>query len=336
MSYLDESGQPVYPDGHGYPCPGAASSSQRPQGSGPHSGRGMAPSSSTWLCRWRCSRCSSPCAVERQTAARTPDGLRITRNLSRMRAPGSEIEQHPLKAWKEYRHRWVRLLGKEAGGFRWHDRNRAIKWKKFAGMRRVDFMLCQILESLEQNRPEYAMAQVVQCMKCLHEFSRQGSWRAAWPLTHMIDPFDMDGHGGDDVEMEVIMSWLRRTTFAQRSRAARPGCPSWCQTTARAQGMATQLGRPQPHLPGRVRPPRRRRLQRPRRRRRAPRAEGPHRLGPAEIARAPGARAEVDTGSWGDWPAVESLGAFLSRAGTGAASLGCPRPRLKRWPRSLR
>ena len=103
----------------------------------------------------------------------------------------------------------MRLLGKEAGGFRWHDRNRAIKWKKFAGMRRVDFMLCQILESLEQNRPEYARAQVVQCMKCLHGFSCQGSWRAAWPFTHMIDPFDMDGHGGDDVEMEVNMSWLR-------------------------------------------------------------------------------------------------------------------------------
>ena len=25
----------------------------------------------------------------------------------------------------------------------------------------------------------------------------------------MVDPWDLDGHGGDDVEMEVIMSWLR-------------------------------------------------------------------------------------------------------------------------------
>ena len=46
-------------------------------------------------------------------------------------------------------------------------------------------------------------------MKAMHEFSRQGSWRSAWPLTHMVDPYDMDGHGGDDVEMEVVMSWLR-------------------------------------------------------------------------------------------------------------------------------
>ena len=100
-------------------------------------------------------------------------------------------------------------MGKWAGGFRWHDRNRATKWNNFACMRWLDFMLCQILESLEQNRPEFARAQVVQCMKCLHEFSRQGSWRAAWPLTHKVDPFDIDGHGGDSVEMDVIMSWLR-------------------------------------------------------------------------------------------------------------------------------
>ena len=135
--------------------------------------------------------------------------LRISRNLSRMRSLEARIEAEPLRTWRQYRARWVKLLGKEGGGFRWHDRNRAIKWKKYGGMRRVDFMLCQVLESLEQDRPEFARAQVVQCMKCLHEFSRHGSWKASWPLTHMVDPWDLDGHGGDDVEMEVIMSWLR-------------------------------------------------------------------------------------------------------------------------------
>ena len=137
------------------------------------------------------------------------DGLRISRNLSRMRSLEAQIEAEPLRTWRQYRARWVKLLGKEGGGFRWHDRTRAIKWKKYGGMRRVDFMLCQVLDSLEQDHPEFARAQVVQCMKCLHEFSRHGSWKASGPLTHMVDPWDLDGHGGDDVEMEVIMSWLR-------------------------------------------------------------------------------------------------------------------------------
>ena len=56
-------------------------------------------------------------------------------------------------------------------------------------------------------------------MKALHEFSKLGSWRAAWPLTYMVDPFDLDGHGGDDVEMEVIMSYLR-TKDDLRSKVA--------------------------------------------------------------------------------------------------------------------
>ena len=70
-------------------------------------------------------------------------------------------------------------------------------------------MLCQILESMEQGKTAYAQGQVVQCMNALHEVSKMGSWRAAWPLTYMVDPFDLDGHGGDDVEMEVTMSYLR-------------------------------------------------------------------------------------------------------------------------------
>ena len=147
------------------------------------------------------------------------DGLRITRNLSRMRALAEDLEKSPKKVHREYRHRWVKSLGKEAGGFRWHDRNRAIKWKKFTSMRRVDFMFCQILESMEQGKTAYAQGQVVQCMKALHEFSKLGSWRAAWPLTYMVDPFDLDGHGGDDVEMEVIMSYLR-TKDDLRSKVA--------------------------------------------------------------------------------------------------------------------
>ena len=86
-------------------------------------------------------------------------------------------------------------------------------------MRRVDFMLCQNLESMEQGKTAYAQGQVVQCMKALHEFSKLGSWRAAWPLTYMVDPFDLDGHGGDDVEMEVIMSCLQ-TKDDLRSKVA--------------------------------------------------------------------------------------------------------------------
>ena len=54
-----------------------------------------------------------------------------------------------------------------------------------------------------------ARGQVVQCLKSLHEFSNHGSWRAAWPLSFMRDPLNRFHHGGDEAEMEVVLSWLK-------------------------------------------------------------------------------------------------------------------------------
>ena len=53
------------------------------------------------------------------------------------------------------------------------------------------------------------MAQVCQCLKALHEFSNQGSWRTAWPLTMQIDPLRSHSHGGNEVEMETVLGYLR-------------------------------------------------------------------------------------------------------------------------------
>ena len=137
------------------------------------------------------------------------DGLRVLRCLGRMRALREDIEKNPNRTWKEFKQMWVTELGSEDRAFRWTDVNRFVKWKKYTSLKRCHWMLCHILESLEKNEPEYARAQVVQCMKALQEFPNTGSWRAAWELTHMVDPLRPQKHGGTEVEMETIMGLLK-------------------------------------------------------------------------------------------------------------------------------
>ena len=49
----------------------------------------------------------------------------------------------------------------------------------------------------------------MQCMKALHEFSNFGAWKTAWPMTHIVDPLDKYSHGGNEVEMETVLSFLK-------------------------------------------------------------------------------------------------------------------------------
>ena len=137
------------------------------------------------------------------------DGLRVVRNLGRMRALKGRLRSQPNRIYTEFRERWVEELGADGRPRKWTDRNKAIRWKKFASIRRADWMMSNVLESLDRGETAIARAQVVQCMKALHEFTNFGTWRAAWPMTFMIDPLERYQNGGDEVEMETVLGWLR-------------------------------------------------------------------------------------------------------------------------------
>ncbi len=139
------------------------------------------------------------------------DGLRVMRNLGRMRALREHLEAEPDKVYWEYRRHWVAELGAEGRAFRWTDSHKAVKWKKYASIKRMDWMLCHLVETLDTGNAALARAQGVQCMKALREFTNFGSWRAAWPMTHMTDPLRRYTHGGMEAETEVVLGWLRTT-----------------------------------------------------------------------------------------------------------------------------
>ena len=101
-----------------------------------------------------------------------------------------------------------------------------INWGKFKSMKRCHAMLCHVLEldSRAQTRPERqaVRAQIIQCLKALHEFAGQGDWRTAWPLTHLPDPVEAMPMAGTEVEMECILAALKTTEdLKERSRHSR-------------------------------------------------------------------------------------------------------------------
>ncbi len=139
------------------------------------------------------------------------DGLWVMRNLGRMRALRERMEHEPDLIYSEYRKHWLKELGAEGRAFKWTDSHKQVRWKKFASVKRMDWMLCHLLETLDVGDAALARAQTVQCLKALREFSNFGSWRAAWPLTHMTDPLRRYTHGGLEAETEVVLGWLRTT-----------------------------------------------------------------------------------------------------------------------------
>ena len=142
-------------------------------------------------------------------AADELDGLRVAKSLGRMRALRESMQRDPERTYREYREWWLQELGAEGRAFRWTDRNKHIRWGRFASVRRCDWMLCNLLETLEKGELELGKAQLVQCLKSLHEFSNNGAWKTAWPLSHMIDPMRTHIHGGNEVEMETVLGYIR-------------------------------------------------------------------------------------------------------------------------------
>ncbi len=137
------------------------------------------------------------------------DGLRVVRNLSRMRVMKEQVQNNPKKTVREFREVWVERLGASGRAFKWQDRNEKIKWGKYASVKRFDWMLSHIMESMDRGDFEFAHAQVAQCMKVCHDFAGHGSWRAAWPYSHMVDPMAKHHHGATEAETEAVMGWLR-------------------------------------------------------------------------------------------------------------------------------
>ena len=75
---------------------------------------------------------------------------------------------------------------------------------------RILFVLQEVIEYLDLGQPDIAFATVVQLFKALHQFLVDGgSWKAAWLLTLMEDPYGEEEFGGTSEELAVVGGHLK-------------------------------------------------------------------------------------------------------------------------------
>ena len=67
------------------------------------------------------------------------------------------------------------------------------------------YVLAEIIEFNELGQHEVAAATAVQLYKALHQFLvDHGSWKAAWLLTLIEDPYGEDSFGGSNQELAIV------------------------------------------------------------------------------------------------------------------------------------
>ena len=138
------------------------------------------------------------------------DGMRVIRTLSRMRTLKSQIKDNPRKIIDDYETDWQQEIGGAHKLWTWRDiAVEKIAWGKYRSMLRMYVMMGEVKALMEGGEYLQAEAQLVQLMKATHQFGLTGSWRTAWPYTHLPDPLEKRCHAGTEVEAEAIAGVLK-------------------------------------------------------------------------------------------------------------------------------
>jgi len=134
----------------------------------------------------------------------------VVKALSHMRTLKAKFVNIPTTICREYSRAWEERLGAEGKPWTWDgDVLRAINFGKYRSMLRVFAMFGAVKALQEKKQYARAEAQVVQCLKSIHQFALDGSWKVAWPLTFLVDPVEKAKTGATEPELEAVLAYLR-------------------------------------------------------------------------------------------------------------------------------
>ena len=103
---------------------------------------------------------------------------------------------------------------------------------RFRSMGRISYALCEIMERLQLGQPEIAYATAIQLYKAIHQMLLDGgSWKVAWALTLLEDPYKGAEWGGDEAELASIAGMMKARADLQERVAS-----SVSQPAARGSG----------------------------------------------------------------------------------------------------
>jgi len=108
-----------------------------------------------------------------------------------------------------------------------------VPWKTFRSVGRLAWGLLEAMEMADRNHDSgrsekgnrQLQATLIQLYKAAKQFALDGgSWKAAWPLTGLRDPYERDEWGGSASELSVIAGYLKAKD--QLRASIRKGLPT--------------------------------------------------------------------------------------------------------------
>ena len=127
-------------------------------------------------------------------------------------------KKQPWKLNKKFRAHVMRHLNVLPGeAWRYRTYWAAMPFRNFRSVGKLAFLLSEIIQEAEapgeaSHRLAVVQATAVQGLKACHQFALDGgSWKAAWPLTLIPDPYAKEEFGGSPEELGAIASWLKTT-----------------------------------------------------------------------------------------------------------------------------
>ena len=82
-----------------------------------------------------------------------------------------------------------------------------------------------MIEQLDAGQADVAQATAIQGFKAIHQMILdQGSWRAAWALSLLLDPYERREFGGNEAELAAVAGWLKaKADLKERVRSGTNG-----------------------------------------------------------------------------------------------------------------
>ena len=141
----------------------------------------------------------------------------MTKAFARYSKYKGQLYTSPETIVTEYRDHVRAELGVRTGDI-WSYRHywKTMPFDRFRSVGRLGYLLTEAMDFAEEpgmNDKERLMvvrAMLAQGLKACHQFALdQGSWRAAWPLTMLRDPYRQTGFGGTEPELNLVAGLLK-------------------------------------------------------------------------------------------------------------------------------
>ncbi|CAK0847391.1 unnamed protein product [Prorocentrum cordatum] len=120
---------------------------------------------------------------------------------------------------------------------------RRIPWGKLYDLKKTCAMLVAVLEHVDQGLFDEAHGQLVQIMKALEQVAiNQGSWKAAWPLSGLVDPCSRRGSAGDEFATGVVAAYITELEAPESKIKQRGGVVASPEKSGNGQGADAGAG----------------------------------------------------------------------------------------------